>query len=52
MSLPAAGHEHHQHIRDHVDRLPALADMLEERPVPPEFAERFPKVAAISAGVV
>lgn len=39
--LPQTGHEHHQRIREHVDRLPALADMLEQRPVPAEFGERF-----------
>ena len=27
--LPQTGHEHHERIREHVDRLPALADMLE-----------------------
>ena len=43
MSLPHSGHEHHERIREHVDRLPALADMLEQRPVPPEFAVRFAK---------
>jgi iron-sulfur cluster repair protein YtfE (RIC family) len=41
MSLPHTGHEHHERIREHVDRLPALADMLEQRPPPPEFAARF-----------
>ncbi|MGD8485832.1 MAG: hemerythrin domain-containing protein [Chloroflexota bacterium] len=41
--IAQAGHEHHERIREHVDRLPALADMLEERPVPPEFSERFAK---------
>jgi hypothetical protein len=41
MSLPHTGHEHHERIREHVDRLPALADMLEQRPTPPEFAGRF-----------
>jgi hypothetical protein len=40
-SLPRAGHEHHERIRAHVDRLPALIDLLEERPVPPEFGPRF-----------
>jgi iron-sulfur cluster repair protein YtfE (RIC family) len=39
--LPDTGHEHHERIREHVDRLPALADMLEQRPVPPEFASSF-----------
>ena len=41
--LPQTGHEHHEKIREHVDRLPALADMLELRPVPPEFATSFAK---------
>ena len=41
MSLPHTGHEHHERIREHVDRLPGLADMLELRPPPPEFAARF-----------
>jgi iron-sulfur cluster repair protein YtfE (RIC family) len=41
MSLPHTGHEHHERIREHVDRLPALADMLELRPPPPELAARF-----------
>lgn len=41
MTLPHTGHEHHERIREHVDRLPALADMLELRPLPPEFATRF-----------
>jgi iron-sulfur cluster repair protein YtfE (RIC family) len=39
--LPQTGHEHHQRIREHIDRLPALADMLEQRPVPEEFAPLF-----------
>jgi len=43
MSLPHTGHEHHERIREHVDRLPALADMLEERPLPSDFAARFAK---------
>lgn len=41
--LPQTGHEHHEKIREHVDRLPALADMLELRPVAPEFAAGFAK---------
>ncbi|MEX1297279.1 MAG: hemerythrin domain-containing protein [Candidatus Limnocylindrales bacterium] len=39
--LPQTGHEHHERIREHVDRLPALADMLEQRPVPEDFAASF-----------
>ncbi len=40
-SLPRAGHEHHERIRAHLDRLPALFDLLEERPVPADFGPRF-----------
>ena len=39
--LPQTGHEHHERIREHIDHLPELADMLEQRPVPDEFAPRF-----------
>jgi hypothetical protein len=39
--LPQTGHEHHDRIREHVDRLPALADLLEQRPIPPDFGPRF-----------
>ena len=39
--LPQTGHEHHEVIREHIDRLPALADMLEQRPVPEAFAPQF-----------
>jgi hemerythrin-like domain-containing protein len=42
-SLPTKGHEHHERIREHVDRLPELADMLEQRPPPDEFGPRFAK---------
>jgi hemerythrin-like domain-containing protein len=41
--LPDTSHEHHEHIREHVDRLPALSDLLEQRPLPDEFAPRFLK---------
>jgi len=39
--LPQTGHEHHERIREHVDRMPELADMLEHRPLPDDFAARF-----------
>ena len=41
MTLPQTGHEHHERIREHIDRLPALADMLERRPIPAEFPARW-----------
>jgi iron-sulfur cluster repair protein YtfE (RIC family) len=41
MSLPQAGHEHHERIREQIDRLPALIDMLELRPPPAEVGAAF-----------
>jgi iron-sulfur cluster repair protein YtfE (RIC family) len=41
MSLPQAGHEHHERIREQIDRLPALIDMLEQRPTPAEAGPAF-----------
>ncbi len=52
MTLPHTGHEHHERIREHVDRLPALADMLELRPPPPEFATQFGKEYAFITGTL
>lgn len=52
MSLPHTGHEHHERIREHVDRLPALVDMLEQRPPPPEFAAQFAKEYAFITGTL
>jgi len=51
-SLPHAGHEHHERIREHVDRLPALMDMLELRPTPPEFAGQFTKEYGFITGTL
>lgn len=39
--LPETEHEYHERIREHIDRLPGLADMLEQRPVPDDFAPAF-----------
>ena len=41
MSLPQTGHEHHERIREQIDRLPALIDMLELRPPPAETRPAF-----------
>jgi hemerythrin-like domain-containing protein len=41
MSLPQTGHEHHERIREQIDRLPALIDMLELRPQSPETGPAF-----------
>lgn len=40
-SVTTAGHEHHERIITMLDGLPALADMLDERPRPARFEERF-----------
>jgi hypothetical protein len=38
---PHTGHEHHARIRASIDRVPALADMLEQQPLPATFAPAF-----------
>lgn len=40
-SVSKAGHEHHERIHAMLDELPAVADMLDERPRPDAFATRF-----------
>jgi hypothetical protein len=50
--LPDTGHEHHEIIREHVDRLPGLADMLEQRPVPADFATQFRREYAFMTGTL
>ena len=40
-SVTAAGHQHHERINVMLDGLPALADMLDERPRPARFEARF-----------
>lgn len=40
-SLPQTGHEHHERIREHVDRLPELAHLLAHRPTPADFGPRL-----------
>jgi hypothetical protein len=51
-SLPQVGHEHHARIREHVDRWPALADMLEEPPVPDAFAPAYTEELAFMRGTL
>jgi hypothetical protein len=51
-SLPTTGHEHHHRIREHVDRWPALADMLETRPIAGDFAPRFREEHAFITGTL
>ncbi|CAN5687475.1 hypothetical protein BH23CHL8_BH23CHL8_02670 [soil metagenome] len=38
---PPTGHEHHASIRAGIDRVPALADMLEQQPLPGAFRPAF-----------
>ena len=45
-SVSAAGHEHHHTISAEIDQLPALADMLGERPRPEAFDEGFREMYA------
>ena len=40
-SVTTAGHEHHERINTMLDGLPALADMLDERPRPARFENRY-----------
>jgi iron-sulfur cluster repair protein YtfE (RIC family) len=45
-SVSAAGHEHHERISAVLDRLPQLADMLDERPRPETFEAGFAELYA------
>jgi len=40
-TVTIAGHEHHERINTMLDGLPVLADMLDERPRPARFEDRF-----------
>ena len=51
-SVATAGHEHHERIIAMLDGLPALADMLDERPRPSRFDERFRSVYAFITGTL
>jgi len=41
ISVSMAGHEHHARISTALEQLPALADMLDERPRPARFEARY-----------
>ena len=47
-----AGHEHHERINTMVDGLPALADMLNERPRPARFESRYTALYAFITGTL
>jgi iron-sulfur cluster repair protein YtfE (RIC family) len=51
-SVTIAGHEHHERIITMIDGLPALADMLDQRPRPARFEERFRSVHAFIKGTL
>ena len=51
-SVTMAGHEHHERILAMIDGLPALADMLDQRPRPARFEERFASVQAFITGTL
>jgi hypothetical protein len=51
-SVTTAGHEHHERINTILDGLPALADMLDERPRPGRFEERYRTVYSTVTGTL
>ncbi len=51
-SVTTAGHEHHERINTMLDGLPVLADMLDERPRPARFEDRYRTVYATVAGTL
>jgi hypothetical protein len=51
-TLPVTGHQHHERIRSHIDQVPALADMLEARPLPAAFRPAFEAQLAFLEGTL
>ena len=51
-SVLTAGHEHHERIETMIDGLPALAEMLDERPRPPRFEDRYLTVCTNVTGIL
>ena len=51
-SVTVAGHEHHERIDTMLDGLPALADMLDERPRPPRFEDRYETLYGFVTGTL
>jgi len=51
-TVSAAGHEHHERLKTMLDGLPALADMLDERPRPARFEDRFRTIYASVTGTL
>jgi len=42
------GHQHHERINAELDRIPALADMLDEQPRPDAFESRYAEMYAFA----
>jgi iron-sulfur cluster repair protein YtfE (RIC family) len=51
-SVSIAGHQHHERINTMLDGLPALADMLDERPLPARFTDRYGTVCGTMTGTL
>ncbi len=51
-SVTTAGHEHHERIITMLDGLPTLADMIDERPRPARFEERFDSLLVFITGTL
>ena len=51
-SVSTAGHEHHERINTMLDGLPVLADMLDERPRPARFEDRYRTVYTTVTGTL
>ncbi len=47
-----AGHEHHERINTMIDGLPALAGLLDERPRPARFEERYATLYGFVTGTL
>ena len=51
-SVSMTGHEHHERINTMLDGLPALADMLDERPRSPRFEDRYTTLCSFVTGTL
>lgn len=51
-SVSIAGHEHHERINTMLDGLPVLAGMLDERPRPARFEDRYRTVYTTVTGTL
>ncbi len=51
-SVSTAGHEYHERINLMLDGLPGLANLLDERPLPTRFEERYASLYAFVTGTL